>query len=130
MADRFPSLDEIDQGMFACQFSLPYHTHSYVGQTDVKGDGDFDALGDSEPSDFLARERAALGDDASLFSTAGDNTATIADGDDDLLGGGGASAPAAAPSAGDMGDFESSFPSIDTQTEVCPPPGTAPSPAF
>ena len=59
-----------------------------TGQTDVKGDGDFDALGDSEPSDFLARERAALGEDANQFSTPGENNATVEDDDNDLLGGG------------------------------------------
>ena len=88
----------------------------------MKGDGDFNALEDSEPSDFLARERAALGEDANQFSTTGDNNnATVEDDDNDLLGGGDDSLPAAAPSGGDMGDlgdFESSFPSIDTQNEV------------
>lgn len=84
----------------------------------MKSGNGVDGLDSSEPSDFLARERAALGDDANLFSTPGDNTATVEDGDDDLLGGGGGDYQAAAPSGGEMGEFESSFPAIDTQNEV------------
>ncbi|GAB7343525.1 hypothetical protein MBLNU457_1535t1 [Dothideomycetes sp. NU457] len=108
MADRFPSLDEIDQG-----------------QTEVKGDDDFNAFEDStEPSDFLARERAALGEDANQFSTSDDNAATVQDGDDDLLGGGGDTGVPMPSSGGDMGDFESSFPAIDTQNDAVAPGGT------
>lgn len=69
----------------------------------------------TDNSDFLARERALLGADADQFSTAQDNVAraTVEDGDDDLLGGGGAQSGGA-----DMGDFESSFPAIDTGNDV------------
>lgn len=78
-----------------------------------------------EPSDFLARERAALGDDAEMFTTSADNAATVADvdeDDDDLLGGGGGGS---APANGDMmGDFESSFPAVDTSNEAVAPGGT------
>ncbi|KAI7058817.1 hypothetical protein KC317_g21114, partial [Hortaea werneckii] len=50
MADRFPSLDEFD-----------------AGQTEPQGQPNVDTPTD-EPSDFLARERAALGDDAQQFA--------------------------------------------------------------
>ncbi|KAK4561446.1 Clathrin light chain [Recurvomyces mirabilis] len=113
MADRFPSLDDFDAGQTEPQ------THPTTSHDD--------------PSDFLARERAALGEDAHQFSTSSDNTATVADPDDDddndLLGGGIDSAPSA-PNGGSatendmMGDFESSFPAVDTQNEGVAPGGT------
>lgn len=64
--------------------------------------------------DFLARERALLGDDADQFASANDHGPT--DVDDDLLGGdsGMGGAP---PSAGNS-QFDSSFPAIDTRNEV------------
>lgn len=65
-----------------------------------------------DTSDFLARERALLGDDADQFASPADNA------DDDLLGGGETSQ---APADDGMGGFESSFPSIDTGNEVWPP---------
>ncbi|GAB7347357.1 hypothetical protein MBLNU459_g4293t1 [Dothideomycetes sp. NU459] len=105
MADRFPSLDEID-----------------AGQTETRGDAAFDGLESSEPSDFLSRERALLGDDANQFSTAADNSATVQDGDDDLLGGGGGYSDG--PANDDMGGFESSFPAIDTSNDAVAPGGT------
>jgi hypothetical protein len=79
--------------------------------------------------DFLARERALLGEDADLFTAndAKSNVATVQDGDDDLLGGDDdfTSAPAQ-PSGGaaannDLDDFESSFPAIDTRNDVGSP---------
>ncbi|KAF2860381.1 clathrin light chain [Piedraia hortae CBS 480.64] len=96
MADRFPSLDEFD-----------------AGQTEPA----------ESTSDFLARERALLGDEAQQFASS----------DADLLGG--EDEPTAPPSkaidnsnievkedAEDdmMGDFESSFPSLDN-----PPAGAS-----
>jgi hypothetical protein len=57
----------------------------------------------------LARERAALGEDADQFATPQDN---VAGGDDDLLGGGSNDSPAE-----EIGQFESSFPSMETQTQ-------------
>ncbi|EMC94057.1 hypothetical protein BAUCODRAFT_94132 [Baudoinia panamericana UAMH 10762] len=115
MADRFPSLDDFD-----------------AGQTEAQGQPTLDALESSEPSDFLARERAALGDDAQQFASPADNTATVADGDDDddLLGGGDSSAPShthhtnGAAEDDMMGDFESSFPAVDTQNDRVAPGGT------
>lgn len=72
----------------------------------------------------MARERAVLGEDAEQFTTADDKAATVADaGDDDLLGGG-------APTNGDaagvdmMGDFESSFPAVDTSNDAVAPGGS------
>lgn len=111
------------------------------GQTEVKPDtvapaANIDA---EDASDFLARERAALGDDADLFAapqSAGIATphgATVADDDDmDLLGGGddgnddnnGVFASSAAHTVpimnNDTADFEASFPAVETETnEVC-----------
>lgn len=106
MADRFPSLDEFD-----------------AGKTEAQGSSG-NALDSTETSDFLARERAALGEDAEQFTTAQDNVATVADADeDDLLGGG---APTNGASAGGdmMGDFESSFPAVDTSNEAVAPGGS------
>lgn len=71
-----------------------------------------DTTGATE-DDFLARERAALGEDADQFTTTQDNAAGNAgDADDDLLGGGGNDTPVP-----EIGAFESSFPSMDTQTQ-------------
>ncbi|KAM3515998.1 hypothetical protein MY11210_000280 [Beauveria gryllotalpidicola] len=78
MADRFPSLDDFDSG----------------AQTEVK-----DTTGSGE-QDFLAREKALLGDDADQFATSGD-AAALEDTSGDLLGEGNV------PSA-----FESQFPDL------------------
>jgi hypothetical protein len=85
---------------------------SAPGQTEPRGNGplDLDVGGD----DFLARERAALGDDANQFATSLDTAATVEDGDD-LLGG----AEYANQVGGEqMTMFESSFPAIDSSNEV------------
>ena len=66
--------------------------------------------------DFLTRERAALGEDAAIFATPGDNTATVQDADDDLLGGGDYGEGQAGGE--DMTEFESSFPAVDTRNDV------------
>ncbi|PIA94753.1 Clathrin light chain [Cercospora beticola] len=110
MADRFPSLEEFDEG-----------------KTEATGASALDDV--DEPSDFLARERAALGEDAEQFTSSADNTATVADADDDdddLLGGGGPAPSNGFPAGNDdmMGDFESSFPSVNTQNEQVAPGGT------
>ncbi|CAI7660098.1 unnamed protein product, partial [Penicillium crustosum] len=67
MADRFPSLEDFSEG-----------------QTEV---ADIQATTDD---DFLARERAVLGEDAEQFATSQDHVAgeNVGAGDDDLLGGG------------------------------------------
>lgn len=125
MADRFPSLDEIDAGNTMSTLSTSCRQSPRLtpqpGTTEVKGDAEFGALqASAEPSDFLSRERALLGDDADQFSSANDNSATVQDADDDLLGGSADynSAPII-QSGNDMGDFESSFPTIDTNNDVC-----------
>lgn len=87
MADRFPSLEDFDSG----------------AQTDIK-DASLDATADAD--DFLARERAALGDDASQFVTADD--AAAAGGGDDLLGDGTA----------ETAQFESNFPDLAAQDQA------------
>ncbi|KAG2414996.1 hypothetical protein HFD88_006186 [Aspergillus terreus] len=102
MADRFPSLEDFS-----------------AGQTEVA-----DTNGAADESDFLARERAVLGDDADQFATAQDHVATSENVDtgDDLLGG--AEDAPAAVSHEEMSGFESSFPAIETQNEQVAPGGT------
>ncbi|EPE09468.1 clathrin light chain [Ophiostoma piceae UAMH 11346] len=95
MADRFPSLEDFDSG----------------AQTEVQ-----DAGADLSADDFLARERAILGDDANQFTTPGDNAAF----DDNLLGGGDA----------ETAQFESSFPDLATQNQAAPTTITGPSVDF
>lgn len=98
------------------------------GQTEPTGQPTMDALSSEEPSDFLARERAALGEDAQQFTSSADQTATVADeeDEDDLMGGGGdySSAPTNDNNGDMMGDFESSFPAVDTTNEAVAPGGT------
>ncbi len=75
---------------------------------------------------FLDRERAALGEDAELFSTTQDRattSATVQDDSEDLLGGDddfGEPQPAPTTTNQEDLDFESSFPAMDTQNEVRP----------
>lgn len=105
--------------------SLCHADQSRVGQTEPQGSSSLDALDSEEPSDFLSRERALLGDDAQQFATPADNTATVEEDDDDLLGGGGSAAPATNGDHGDaMGDFETSFPAVDTSNDAVAPGGT------
>ena len=86
------------------------------GQTSPRGNGAPDLDLDS---DFLTRERAALGDDAAQFAGANDNAATVEDADGDLLGGGGNEYHDNGAGAGEeIMDFESSFPAMDTRNEV------------
>ncbi|QKX64232.1 uncharacterized protein TRUGW13939_11405 [Talaromyces rugulosus] len=98
MADRFPSLDDFDEG-----------------KTEV-----VEANGTADNDDFLARERAALGEDADQFATPNDLTATAED-EDDLIGGNDA-----APQVGsqELSGFESSFPALETGNEAVAPGGT------
>lgn len=101
MADRFPSLDDFDSGgkLFASTSSVHRSlTFLRVVQTDIK-----DATEVPSADDFLAREKALLGDDAQQFEGA----------DDDLLGGG--------STDNALGDstFEAQFPDITSPTEVC-----------
>lgn len=89
-------------------------TDIQAGQTEVRGN---DASGDG---DFLARERAALGEDAELFSGNDTRQTTVEDGDDDLLGGDfSGSAPQQSAGQEDLDMFESSFPAVDTTNDVC-----------
>lgn len=78
-----------------------------AAQTDVK-DTNIEASSD----DFLARERAILGDDANQFTTPGDSAAFEASGgDDNLLGG----------DSAETAQFESSFPDLAAQEQVSSP---------
>jgi len=88
MADRFPSLEDFDSG----------------AQTDIKGPS-----ADPSTDDFLAREKAVLGDDADQFASAQDASAFVETNDDDLLGGGEKS----------QSTFDSQFPDLAE-----PPAGT------
>lgn len=104
MADRFPSLDDFDSGGKTSHLLAPIRcvTNMQVAaQTDVKGDAESPSA-----DDFLARERALLGDDATQFATSNDSAA-FQDASDDLLGGG-----------GEGEQFESQFPDINTGSEV------------
>lgn len=93
---------------------------STLGQTEVQGNGTASHDGVAGDEDFLSRERAMLGDDAAQFASANDNAAaaTVEDGDDDLLGGGGGSYNDAQADGDDIGQFESSFPAVDSRNEV------------
>lgn len=103
MADRFPSLEDFDAGGRCSRTTLYWNTADSVheAQTDIK-----DASADPSTDDFLAREKAILGDDADQFAT-NDDAAAFGD-SGDLLGG------------GDNVDstFESQFPDIATPTPV------------
>ncbi|EEP78447.1 predicted protein [Uncinocarpus reesii 1704] len=101
MADRFPSLDELGDQPLPTTSDGPPPT----------GDGD----------DFLARERAALGDDADQFVSANDHikSPTVEDDGDDLLGDGEFQQGDA-----DTAGFESSFPALESQNEQVAPGGT------
>ncbi|KAI9755671.1 MAG: hypothetical protein M1815_004775 [Lichina confinis] len=106
MADRFPSIEEFSEG-----------------ETEARGNSrpGLDPTASTD-ADFLAREKAALGDDADLFASAGDqqNTvATVQDADeDDLLGGSGAH------DTDGVSEFQSSFPAIDAGNSQIGPGGT------
>ncbi|KAM0438923.1 hypothetical protein ACHAPT_001684 [Fusarium lateritium] len=95
MADRFPSLEDFDSG----------------AQTDIK-----DPSAEPSTDDFLAREKALLGDDADQFVT-NDDAAAFVDAEGDLLGSGG----------NEQSTFESQFPDL-TQPQAgtgLAPGGTA-----
>ncbi|KAL1954952.1 hypothetical protein VTO42DRAFT_410 [Malbranchea cinnamomea] len=99
MADRFPSLDELNPG----------------DPIETSGAGTGAA---ADPDDFLARERAALGDDADQFATPNDHNISKAArvDDDDLLGGDDNQLQSSHPEE-DTAQFESSFPAIESQNE-------------
>ncbi|EHY57997.1 Clathrin light chain [Exophiala dermatitidis] len=108
MADRFPSIEDID-----------------AGETDIRPDPA------AQGGSLEERERALLGEDAELFASTQPGAATVEDGDGDLLGGDDGdfiSAPAADSAVGagndDLNEFESSFPAIDTQNDNVGPGGT------
>lgn len=111
------SLTQVSKGKHAAFWSMLMR---YTGQTEVSGAAGTGSA--EEPSDFIAREQAALGDDAKLFTTSADGAAraTVTDGDDDLLGGG-----ATTNGHGEaMGDFESSFPAVETGNTAVGPGGS------
>ncbi|KAJ5669380.1 Clathrin light chain [Penicillium macrosclerotiorum] len=109
MADRFPSLEDFSEGTLHPLYEIRTLTPTLsLGQTEVVENN-----GATE-DDFLARERAALGEDADQFATPQDHVAGNDDLDTgaDLLGGGSNDTPAE-----EIGQFESSFPSMETQTQ-------------
>lgn len=75
-------------------------------QTDVK-----DPSAEPSADDFLAREKALLGDDADQFKTNQD-AAPVGGANDDLLGGG--------ADANAQSTFESQFPDITAEQPVGP----------
>lgn len=102
MADRFPSLEDFDEG-----------------HTEIRAP----IAGSTDAASFLERERAALGDDADLFTSAHDNIATVEDaGEDDLLGGGSGNFISNG-NDDELSGFESSFPAIDTSNDHMAPGG-------
>ncbi|KAL8659783.1 MAG: hypothetical protein Q9202_006958 [Teloschistes flavicans] len=105
MADRFPSLEEFGGGQ-----TEPKDTAATKG-----------AIGGDE--DFLARERALLGDDANQFTSSNDFKASAKDDDFDLLGGDLAE-DGGHKGSESIGHFESSFPAVDTQNNQMGPGGT------
>lgn len=109
MADRFPSLDDFSSDAIGAQ-----------------GDSQLDLGPDA---DFLAREKAALGDDADFFASPNDKlhvSGTVHDVDDnDLLGGGESAMDGEGAFGGsEMSDFQSSFPAIDNSNAQVGPGGT------
>ncbi|KAI2619102.1 clathrin light chain [Hypomontagnella submonticulosa] len=96
MADRFPSLDDFDSG----------------AQTEIQD------VGSPSADDFLARERALLGDDATQFTTGNESAALADPSSDDLLGEG-----------NDNAQFSSQFPDINTSNEQVAPGGTITGPS-
>lgn len=115
MADRFPKIEDLDLGEYNAKNSKLCRSNLVLGD-EASGTA-------SGEGSFLDRERAALGEDADQFATSQDRpttSATVQDGEDDLLGGDddfGEPQHAAATTQEDL-DFESSFPAIDTQNEV------------
>ncbi|CEL05408.1 Putative Clathrin light chain (Eurofung) [Aspergillus calidoustus] len=98
MADRFPSLEDFS-----------------AGQTEaIETNG-------TDENDFLARERALLGDDADQFATSQDQAASTDVNNDELLGGPEETQASAGP---EISGFESAFPAIETQNEQVAPGGT------
>ncbi len=133
MADRFPSLEDFSAGQWTpflliCDALAVFFRNAVfmltlvlsLGQTETRGNGTHDTDDNIIDDDFLTRERAALGDDAAQFASPADNfqsSATVEDGEDDLLGGGG-DAYTTGNAGGDNFDFENSFPAIDTNNSV------------
>ncbi|GBF61332.1 clathrin light chain [Trichophyton mentagrophytes] len=103
MADRFPALDDI------------------TGDEPIPTPGGSGNKASEDDSDFLARERAALGDDADQFISASDNRPSATVEDDDLLGGGGGDDMV---THDDNSGFESSYPAIESHNENVAPGGT------
>ncbi|ELR08913.1 hypothetical protein VC83_05855 [Pseudogymnoascus destructans] len=100
MADRFPSLEEFDSG----------------AQTERKGEANFDV---SSPAgdDFLSRERAVLGEDATQFASKNDKAAFVDDDDeDDLLGGGNNGGE-------EVTEFQNNYPDVNTADNFGPTGG-------
>ena len=119
MADRFPSLEDFSAGREPnpCLL-LGILTACCPGQTEARPTN-----GDADADDFLARERALLGEDANRFATPQDDVATAEKtdgGNDDLLGESDtAPIEPAAPAAEEVAGFESSFPALEPpQNEV------------
>lgn len=101
MADRFPSLEDFSEGRLT-------HYSPYSGANIPAGQTEVAEAPTATDDDFLARERAALGEDADQFATAQDHVGETVGGDD-LLGGD--------EPVEEIGQFESSFPSVESQNQ-------------
>ncbi|KAL8867133.1 MAG: hypothetical protein Q9174_005859 [Haloplaca sp. 1 TL-2023] len=106
MADRFPSLEDFAEG-------------DTEPRSNGATNGDIDG-----PDDFLAREKAILGDDADQFASSNDNAATVEDDGFDLLGGDSTQEGGQQQQGPEISEFESSFPAVDTQNSQMGPGGT------
>ncbi|KAL8951048.1 MAG: hypothetical protein Q9183_007485, partial [Haloplaca sp. 2 TL-2023] len=111
MADRFPSLEDFAE--------------DFAGDTEPRSNGATNGDIDG-PDDFLAREKAILGDDADQFASSNDNAATVEDDGFDLLGGGDSAQEGGQQQqqGQEISEFESSFPAVDTQNNQMGPGGT------
>ena len=130
MADRFPSIEEFSGGTSILMSvttqkadARDHHLWMSIGQTDRRGDPGLQLdPTTSNGVDFLAREKAALGDDADLFASADNkqqNTDDDDDDDDDDLLGDDHSSVKKGDLAGEaMSDFQSAFPAINIDNPV------------
>ncbi|KAI9716390.1 MAG: hypothetical protein M1828_000379 [Chrysothrix sp. TS-e1954] len=105
MADRFPSIEDIDEGNTSAAPAV---------------DDDADLLdGGNDTGDFLSRERAALGADADQFSMAQDGAPFIQSNDVDLMGEGRTNG-----TSDEMNKFQNSYPPVSSRNNSMAPGGT------
>lgn len=91
-----------------------------AGQIESKSSNDLDFDGLDGDDDFLTREKAALGDDAAQFASAGENARRVPriEADDGDLLGGDDNYESGQYTENGADDLQTSFPAIDTSNEV------------